>query len=108
MDLIINLTSNRTTAFAGTPYVIAGDYLFEGSDGINIGLNGTTANGQPIGTYLQDLTHEDILKLIAHPNTQFAWGYYAMADLYIAAICKSVNNTLPACSPQIQALEKYI
>ncbi len=107
MTLINSLLSNSTTQFSGTPYVIAGDYLFKGVPGINFGVDGTTPNNIQ-GTYIQDLRHSQILQMIANPNTQLAWGYYAIADIYIAALCKSMGNSAPACTPQMQSLEQYV
>ncbi len=56
---------------------------------------------------LTNMTHEQVLAQLANPNDQFAWTEYAAADLYVAMVCSSINNTAPVCSlPAIQQLEK--
>lgn len=101
-DYILNLSNNKTTAFQGTPYTIWGNYLFSGADAEVFG-NTTPSGGTLPLTYM---THGQVLSQLANPSDQFAYGEYAAADVYVAAICKSINNTASVCSlPAINALE---
>ncbi len=95
---ILNLSNNKTTAFAGTPYSIWGSAQFSGADAIDFG------NTTPVGgtTQISLWTPQQILKQLSNPNGQFAWTEYAAADVYVAAICSSLSNStkasVPACS----------
>ncbi len=74
--------------FAGTPYTIWGRYSVGGADA-SIFSNGTTT--------IMNMTHEQILHQIAYPTNTFGYAEYGAADIYIALLCKSINNTAPAC-----------
>ena len=101
-DYILNLSKNKTTVFQGTPYTIWGNYLFSGADAEVFGNSTPTGNAIPL-TYE---THGQVLAQLANPTDQFAEGEYAAADVYVAAICKSINNTASVCSlPSIVTLE---
>jgi hypothetical protein len=104
-NYILNLSSNTTTAFAGTPYTIWGRYQFNGADAADFGNpnQSATATGLP---YLSLMTHGQVLGELARPNDQFGWTEYAAADVYTAALCKSLNNTASVCTlPAIQGIE---
>ena len=101
-DYILNLSNNKTTVFQGTPYTIWGNYLFSGADAEVFG--NTTPSGSTLP--LTYMTHGQVFAQLANPSDQFAYGEYAAADVYVAAICKSINNTASVCSlPAINALE---
>lgn len=88
--------------FQGTPYTVWGNKQVGGADAEVFGNNPPTNSTLPL-TYM---THADVLNQLAAPNTQFAWGEYAAADLYIAMTCGSIQNSAPVCSlPAIQRLE---
>lgn len=98
MQLINNLNN-----FGGTPYTIWGKFVVSGADAVDFG-NSTPASGSlPITSW----THEQVIGLLAHPNSQFAWTEYAAADIYVALLCSSIKNTAPVCSlPAIQGIQK--
>ena len=101
-DYIINLSSRNATAFTGTPYTIWGNYQFEGADAADFG-NSTPTGGTVALSYM---THAQVFSQLAHPSDQFAWTEYAAADVYTAAICKSIGNSASVCSlPSIQEIE---
>lgn len=106
--LIVNLsTANQSTAFKGTPYTIWGNYQFGGADAEAFG-NTTPSSGTVPLTYM---THAQVLSQLASPADQFAWTEYAGADVYIASMCKTLNNTsnLSACQlPAIRGIEAQI
>ena len=98
-----DLSKNSSTSFQGTPYTIWGNYQVGGADAIDLGNSMPTGNSFP----LTNMTHEQVLAQLANPNDQFAWTEYAGADLYVAMVCSSINNTAPVCTlPAIQQLEK--
>ncbi len=89
--------------FQGTPYTIWGNNVVSGVDAVDFG--NASSNGQPA---LLTMTHESILNQLSNPNNQFSWTEYAAADLYIAMLCSSMNNTstISACSlPAIKQIE---
>ena len=105
LEYIFNLSNNRTTAFQGTPYTIWGSYQFSGADAAVFG-NSTPSGNSVALTYM---THAQVLSQLAVPNDQFAFSEYAAADLYVAAICKSLNNTAQVCSiPAIASIEALL
>ncbi|MDE1768633.1 MAG: DUF929 family protein [Candidatus Micrarchaeota archaeon] len=96
-NYIVNLSSNKTTAFSGTPYTIWGTEQFSGADAVDFGNSSSSATLQIAG-----MTHAQILDQFANPNDQFGWTEYAAADVYIAALCSSLPNStrssVSACS----------
>jgi hypothetical protein len=99
---ILNLSSSNVTVFQGTPYTVWGNYQFSGADAEVFG------NTTPTGSSLQltYMTHGQVLSQLANPTDQFAQAEYAAADVYIAAICKSINNNATVCSlPAIASIE---
>ncbi len=97
----------KNNNFQGTPYGIWGNFQVSGADAADFG-NGPITNASRIP--LTYMTHEGVLSQLANPNDQFAWTEYAAADLYVAAICASINNTAPVCTsiPQMKQLESII
>lgn len=91
LAFILSMNANTSTAFGGTPYTIWGNYIYKGADASDFG-NSTNA-----GLQIKTMTHAQILKEFSNPNDQFGWTEYAAADIYIASLCKSLNNTAPAC-----------
>ncbi len=99
---VMSLQANNKTAFQGTPYTIWGNSQFNGADAIDFG------NTMPTGSVpaLTGMTHGQVFAQLAHPNDQFAWTEYAAADVYIANVCHTLNNTATICGlPAIQRLE---
>ncbi len=104
-DYILNLSNNKTTAFQGTPYTIWGEYQFSGADAVVFGNSTPTGSTLPL-TYM---THAQVLSQLANPTDQFAQGEYAAADVYVAALCKSINNNASVCSlPAIITIESVL
>ncbi len=101
-----NLSQNKTTTFTGTPYTVWGNYQFPGADAVVFGNSTPSSNYLP----LEYMTHAQVLSQLANPTDQFAQSEYAAADVYVAAVCKSINNTAPACTaiPAIAAIETAI
>jgi len=101
---ILNLSNNKTTVFQGTPYTVWGNYQFSGADAEIFGNTTPSGNSLPL-TYE---THGQVLSQLANPTDQFAQGEYAAADVYIAALCKSINNnaSVSVCAlPAIISME---
>lgn len=97
--------SSKQPVFSGTPLTVWGKYAFSGADAVDFGLNNSEAvvnNSAVVG--LTEMTHGEVLQQIANPTTTFGWTEYAAADVYIAALCLSVNNTYPACN-KIQSIK---
>ncbi|MGC8586672.1 MAG: DUF929 family protein [Candidatus Micrarchaeia archaeon] len=98
MNYIIQLNN-----FQGTPYTIWGKYNVGGADAVVLGnTTPTSASSLPM-TYM---THDQILQQLSNPSSQFGWSEYAAADLYVAMVCQSINNSAPVCSlPAIKQIE---
>ncbi|MDE1856754.1 MAG: DUF929 family protein [Candidatus Micrarchaeota archaeon] len=92
--------------FQGTPYTIWGTYQYSGANGEIFGnLNATIGSSLPL-TYM---THDQVLNQIRSFNTSFSWGEYAAADLYIAQLCPSLNNTPSVCNlPAIKGIQQRL
>ncbi len=89
--------------FQGTPYTIWGTNQLGGADAIDFG-NAPPTNANLSLTYM---THAQVLSSLGNPSSQFALTEYAAADVYIAMLCPSINNSAPVCSlPAIQGIEK--
>ncbi len=92
-----------TNGFSGTPFTVWGAYEVGGADAV-IFANNTSKQGT---APLQHMTHADVLNQLANPTDQFALSEYAAADLYIAMVCKTLNNTPSVCTaiPSIVKIE---
>ncbi len=89
--------------FQGTPYTIWGSDQVSGADAIDFGNSPPTSSTD---IQIVNMTHAQILRQLASFNDQFSQSEYAAADLYVAMICSSINNTAPVCSlPAIQKIE---
>ncbi len=98
----LNTSSKNATAFQGTPYTIWGNYQFPGADAAIFGNTTPSSNILPL-TYM---THSQVLSQLAGHQSQFALSEYAAADVYVAAICKSINNNASVCAlPAIVTME---
>ncbi|MEM3212295.1 MAG: DUF929 family protein [Candidatus Micrarchaeaceae archaeon] len=101
--IINDLGRNASTAFSGTPYTVWGAYQVGGADAVDFGNSTPTSSSN---LPLTHMTHAQVLAQLANPNDQFAYTEYAAADLYVAMVCSSINNTAPVCSlPIISKLE---
>ncbi|MGC8669765.1 MAG: DUF929 family protein [Candidatus Micrarchaeia archaeon] len=101
------LLINRTGLFEGTPFSIWGSVANSGVDAVIFGTPkpGESSNIPPISY----MTHSQILAQIQSFNTTFAKEQYAAADVYIAELCPSINNSAQVCSlPAIQKLESVM
>jgi hypothetical protein len=91
-----------TNDFKGTPFTVWGSYEVGGVDAVVLGNATPTSQNYPLGK----MTHSDVLRLLSESNSQFAWSEYAAADIYVALLCKSINNTAPVCGlSTIHAIE---
>ncbi len=89
--------------FQGTPYTIWGSDQISGADAIDFGNTPPTSSSD---LAIQNMTHAQVLTQLSNFNDQFAQSEYAAADLYVAMICSSINNTAPVCSlPAINSIE---
>jgi Domain of unknown function (DUF929) len=88
--------------YAGTPYTIWGKFSVPGADASNFGdANPNATTTLPIAS----LTHEQILSMLANPNTPFAWNEYAAADFYVSLMCASMTTPAPVCAmPSISTM----
>ncbi len=95
----------QINTFSGTPYTIWGRYVVGGADAVDFG--NTTPSSTPFP--LTNMTHAQVLTQLANPNDQFAWTEYAGADVYIATLCASLNNSAQICSlPAIKGIQAKI
>ncbi len=93
---------NSTGKFEGTPFTLWGNSLVPGADAVVLG-NSTPTTGQAFP--LQLMTHEQVISQLASFNDQFAWSEFAAADIYIAQVCPSINDTAPVCAlPAIKSI----
>lgn len=93
-----------TESFGGTPFTFWGAYEVGGADAVDLGNTDSQTNGL---FQISQMTHSQILNQLSYPQDAFAWGNYAGADIYIAMVCQTLNNTAPVCSlPAIQAIQK--
>ncbi len=95
----------QINTFSGTPYTIWGKYVVGGADAVDFG--NTTPSSTPFP--LTNMTHAQVLSQLASPSDQFAWTEYAGADVYIATMCASLNNSTQVCAlPAIKGIESKI
>jgi len=93
---------NSTNDFQGTPFTLWGNVIVAGATGIVFGNATPTTATLP----LTNETHAQVLSQLKNFNDQFAWGEYAAADVYIAYLCPTLNNTPSVCQlPGIKKLE---
>jgi hypothetical protein len=92
--------------YAGTPYTIWGKFSVPGADASNFG------DADPMATTsipMASLTHDQVLNLLAHPSSPFAWNEYAAADFYISLMCASMTMPAPVCSlPSISTMVSQV
>ncbi len=93
---------NSTNDFEGTPFSFWGNVIVPGATGVVFGNTTPSSTTLPL-TYE---THEQVLSQLKNFNDQFAYGEYAAADVYIAYLCPTLNNTPGVCQlPAIKSLE---
>jgi hypothetical protein len=94
---------NNTGKFSGTPFTFWGTVVANGADAIVLGNTlPTSASNLP----LQQMSHAQVLSQLQQFNDRFAQAEYAAADIYVAYVCPSINNSAPICNlPAIQDLE---
>ncbi|MCL5404769.1 MAG: DUF929 domain-containing protein [Candidatus Marsarchaeota archaeon] len=93
---------NSTNDFEGTPFTFWGNVIAQGATGIVFGNTTPETAVLP----LTNETHAQVLSQLKNFNDQFAWGEYAAADVYIAYLCPTLNNTPSVCQlPGIKELE---
>jgi len=89
--------------FQGTPYTIWGRYQVSGADAI---VFGNTTPSSASDLMIAQVSHARILSMLSNPTSQFARAEYAAADLYVAMLCASLNNTAQVCAlPAIKGIE---
>jgi len=95
--------------FRGTPTTMFGTTLNGGVDAVVFGEANSTTNQTPKIPPISYMTHESIISQIGGMNSVFALKEYAAADVYVAEICISINNTASVCSlPAITSIENII
>lgn len=98
---------NATNAFSGTPFTAWGTAINRGASGIAFGTPQNASVAQSSELPLTYMTHQQIFNQLGALNTTFAYEEYAVADVYIAELCPSINNSAPVCSlPAIQTYEQ--
>jgi hypothetical protein len=91
--------------YIGTPYTTWGKYIVPGADAEDFGNSSLASSKFP----LANLTHTQVFADLSQPKDQFAWTEYAAADLYVAMVCGTINNTAPICSlSAIQKIEQQL
>jgi hypothetical protein len=86
--------------YQGTPYTVWGKYVTPGADAQDFGNSSVSSSRFP----LANMTHDQVLSQLGHPNDQFAWTEYAAADIYIALVCSTIGNAAPVC--QLSAIQQ--
>ncbi|MFI5412423.1 MAG: hypothetical protein ACHQX1_00865, partial [Candidatus Micrarchaeales archaeon] len=93
---------NSTNKFQGTPFTFWGTSIVAGADAL---VFGNTTPSSASNLPLAHMTHAQVLSQFQSFNDQFAWSEYAAADVYIAQVCPSINNSAPVCSlPAIKSI----
>jgi hypothetical protein len=98
---------NNTGMFEGTPFTFWGTSLNAGATGVVFG-NATTTNETGVTNVLpiEQTTHSEIFDQLQSFNSTFAYEEYAVADIYVAELCPSINNNASVCSlPAIKEME---
>lgn len=87
---------NNTKAFQGTPFTLWGTSLNLGAASVifSNGTNTTSLTNTPPLTYM---SHQQIYDQLSTFNSTFSYEEYAGADVYIAQMCPSINNSAPIC-----------
>ena len=95
--------------FKGTPTTLFGTTLNGGADAVVFGTENSTTQKNTQYPPLTFMTHGSIIKQLSGMSSTFALEEYAAADVYVAQICLSINNTASACSlPAITSIEGII
>lgn len=98
---------NSTNLFQGTPFTLWGTSINRGAAGVVFG--NATGSSSPGATNILPLTymsHSQIFSQLQQFNSTFAYEQYAVADVYVAEVCSSLNNAASVCSlPAITTLE---
>lgn len=95
---------NGTGAFQGTPFTLWGTTINAGADAVVFG-NGTSQTSISNKVPLTYTSHAQIFDALRTFNSTFAYEEYAAADVYVAEICSSINNSAPICSSS--AIQKF-
>lgn len=101
---------NSSRAFEGTPFTFWGSYINRGADAV-VFSNATNATASATSNFvpLTYMSHDEIFRQLADFNTTWSYEEYAAADVYIAQLCPSINNTAQVCSlPAIKRMEGMI
>ncbi len=83
--------------FRGTPATLFGTAYNGGADASVFGIPNSTTQGSSLPP-LSYMTHAGILGQFKNFDTAFSIQEYAAADVYVAQICRGINNTAPVCS----------
>jgi hypothetical protein len=98
---------NATNSFSGTPFTLWGTVINKGASSVVFGIPQNSSVAASSAIPLTYMTHQQIFNQLQSFNTTFAYEEYAAADVYIAELCPSINNSAPVCSlPAIAAFEK--
>jgi hypothetical protein len=96
---------DSTHLFQGTPYTFWGNSFNLGASGVVFG-NGTSQTAISNSPPLTYMSHQQIYDQLSRFNSTFAYEEYAVADVYIAQVCPSINNAAQVCSlPAIKSME---
>ena len=101
---------NATQAFSGTPFTFWGTVMNRGAAAVVFGIPQNESIAQSSGAIpLTYVTHSQMFSQLQSMNTTLAYEEYAAADVYIAEMCPSINNSAPVCSlPAIQTFEQKL
>lgn len=101
---------NGTNLFQGTPFTLFGSYFNRGAGGVVFGnATSTSASTTTNLLPLSYMTHQQIYDQFTAFNSTWAYEEYAAADVYVAEICPSINNSAPVCSlPAIKTIESRL
>lgn len=95
---------SNTQLFQGTPFTFWGTSLNMGATGVVFG-NGTSQSAISNYPPLTYMTHKQIIDQLNEFNSTFAYEEYAIADVYVAEVCSSINNTASVCA--MPAIREY-
>lgn len=95
---------DSTGKFQGTPFTFWGTSLVTGADAVIFGNSSQSQSMLNGGE-----THNQILYQLQNFNDQLAYSEYAAADVYIAQVCPSINDSAPVCNlPAIQKIRQLL
>jgi hypothetical protein len=100
---------NNSQLFQGTPFTLWGTSYNRGADAVVLRNVTTATSGTSNYLPFSYMTHQQIYQQLSQFNSTFAYEEYAAADIYVAQVCPSINNSASVCSlPAIKKIESQM